>query len=235
MATHISVVNLTPGTALSPGAQAITVPADATGVAVFWYTYVPEGNPYSLGLSSSFTSGGLTIKQSADATSLLALVGVARGLVTATGSQTITPVWSTSTTPISDGPLMQVAFFKDIDTGDWYRDSDHNNTETGTAATTTSTPAIDTGSTDLVYTFVSGYDAINTPSGMTSRGTTGLVNNAYGGVFTIDSPGASTTTPTSGTQDYPAIAAISIKSTGGGGPTIAPLASRYYSMLRSRS
>lgn len=218
MATHVSVVNLNSlGTTVSPGAQAITVPADATGVAVFFYIYASEGNPYTLSLSSSFTSGGFIINQSSDATSTLGLVGVARGLVTATGSQTITPSWNTSSTPISDGPIMQVVFFKDIDTGDWYRDSDHNNAQTGTAATTASAPAIDSSATDLVYGFVSGYDAINTPSGTTSRGTTGLVNSVYGGVYTVNSPGASTTTFTSGTQDYPAVAAISIKSTGGGG------------------
>lgn len=232
MPTHVSVVDLALGTSATPGAQAITVPADATGVAVFFGEYSNFGGTHTLtSLAASFVSGGFTINQSADASSAHGLVGVAYGLVTATGSQTITPTWDAT---VVDGPIFQVVFFKDIDTGDYYRDSDHNNDDDSSSGVTSSTPAIDSAATDLVYGFVTEYSTIPTVSGWTQRQSTALTNSMYGSVYTADSPGSSSTTFTCGTADFPAVAALSIKATGGGGGSYnaVPLLQYYQSLKR---
>ena len=93
------------GQAASPGAQAITVPANAQFVVVFYGCYAPSGA--ALTLTSTFAS--FTIVE--DIILNDGTAGIAYGYVTATGAQTLTPSWGTA---LSQGPAVIVAFFEGV-------------------------------------------------------------------------------------------------------------------------
>lgn len=199
--TLISTVILTPGSSATPGAQAITVPADAQGVVVFTRGYPAP----TLSLTSNF-AGTFTIVQDTGNE----ITSVSYAPVTSTGSKTLTPSWTTGPT---EGPLFIVAFIKDIDNssiGAWIRDSDAlANDVTGSAFGLT----VDSTTIDLVLAFDTQYNTgLTVPadeSGWTSITTQGI-NSDAGRLRSADSPGASTTTATTQGTSYRGMAIVSI-------------------------
>lgn len=190
----------------TPGAQNITVPADAEGVVVFW-AYWLNATGYGLTSMSSTFSGTFTSVELAG-TSIESATGISYAAVTSTGAKTITPVWNN--TP-SEGPTFIVAFVKGINTADWVRDTglDSRSGETAVSAT------VDSATTDLVLSLDQKYDAIpGLETGWTSLQTQS--NGSEGArLRSADSPGASTTTATIQNPYYSTIAVISIKEIGG--------------------
>jgi hypothetical protein len=203
------------GTSPTPGAQAVTVPSDAEGVIFRWSGYLVSNQLTSV--SATFASGGFTIDQlpenGADA------VGVAYARVTATGSQTITPVWGGTW---SGGPVASVEFVKGIPTsGSWVRDTfvDHI-----PSASDTITGSVSSATDDVVLAGEgSDFGTLPaSPSGWTSRVST-TVNDNYLRVSQADSPGAPTTTYTAtAANSYPTLSMISVMSDTGGGQTLSP-------------
>lgn len=212
MPDFISSVILTPGTSATPGAQAVTVPADAQLVVVTWSNYINVSNGLITSLTSTFAdfTGKINQTGASNIPPNKTGVGVAYGLVTATGSQTITFTWTDN---IGDGPHVYVSFIKGINTSDYFLDFD-SVSPGGPSATASLT--VDTQSTCLLL--VHDGDANTTiqptPTGYTLRNSN-AANNHSSLLLTANAPGATTTTVNSSTTNYAALSAISIKSTGG--------------------
>ena len=197
----ISAVALNAGGSTNPGPLAITVPADAQGVLVFTRGF----NGLSLSLSSSFTG---TFAVTEDTGTERTAVG--RAAVTATGAQTISPVWSAIPT---EGPVFIVAFVKGIDNSSlaaWVRAVDvqaEDSVGSAFSRSVASTVA------DLVLVLDSRYTASNTPppdeAGWTSLLTQGVSFNA-GRLRSANSPGASTTTANTQGDQYRGLALVSL-------------------------
>lgn len=174
-----SPVLLSPGQVTSPGAQAITVPADAEGVLVFtglWDTNLAS-------LTSNFSSAFTLVLSPTDSFNDGA-VSYAR--VTSTGSKTITPVWSALP---GEGPIFYVVFVKDIPkTGAWIRAADAQNDAGGGAFTLN----IASRTTDLVLGFdIDDFAPPANQSGWTSLASA-LVSVTSGRLRSLDAPGATT-------------------------------------------
>ena len=132
-----------------------------------------------------------------------------RGLISATGSQTVRVIRNGAGT-YDEGPTCQIAWVKDINTSDWVRDADIAPQTTSPQALTFS---LTTETTDLVIRF-DGKDSNGTFSsitGWTQVGTTQTTNLDQSKVSTANSPGAGSTTVTSQSLLYPTLSAISIK------------------------
>jgi len=206
----ISSTALAIGTSATPGAQSITVPSDAQLVVVQATSYTSGG--LTLSLSSSF-AGTFTTTTAGDGSDKC---HIAYALVSSTGSQTITPTWSSA---VTDGPLFFVSFVKNINTSDFLRQAlAYNiNTQGSTTSTTISSTTRDLvlamereGLTTVIPTVMSGF---------TSAATQG-VNNIGGRNQTTDAPGTTTTTLQSSGTEFPGFSAISIKPNVGGAHTL---------------
>lgn len=196
----ISSTAITLGTSATPGAQSITVPADAQAVIVTATTYTSGG--LTLSLSSDF-AGTFTVTTAGNGSDKC---HTAYAVVSSTGSKTITPTWSAA---VTDGPLFIVSFVKNIDTADFIRQSLAYNANTQGSTTSTT---ISSSATDLVLalerqtlssapTLMSGFTNVTTQ-----------VNNSLGGRLQYaNSPGASTTTLQSSGTEFPGFSAVSIK------------------------
>jgi len=208
----ISTTTLVLGTSATPGAQAITVPADAQVVVVTSRNYSASG--VDLSLTSNFTGTFTTTQDSNGGTERTT---VSHAVVSSTGSKTITPVWTNAP---AEGPLFFITFIKNVNTSDYYRASDAIALDsTGSTASRT----VASTANDLVLALESHYDAgqaiPGTVSGWTSISTQG--NNSEGGrLSTADSPGASTTTFTGGSTSYDGVSIIAIKPNVGGAYTL---------------
>ena len=193
--TYLSTETIALPLSSTPGAQNITIPANATMIAVHWRVY--GANMTSL---TSTGAGTFTFIQDGGNEQ----TGVGYAAISATGAQTITPVWSA--TP-AEGPLFFVTYVKDVVS---VRSGGAIANETaGSAATGT----IFTRSTDLVLALDSQFDAgaaiPSNPSGWTSRATQGQ-NNEGGRLRTMNSPNDSHTTVTGTTTTESGIAVIAV-------------------------
>jgi len=193
--TYLSTETIALPLSSTPGAQNITIPANATGVAVHWRVY-------GASMSSLTSTGAGTFAFLQDGGN--EQTGVGYATISATGAQTITPVWSA--TPV-EGPLFFVTYVKDV--VDVRSGAAIANETAGSAATRT----LFTRSTDLVLALDSQFDAgaaiPSNPSGWTSRSTQGQ-NNEGGRLRTMDSPNDSHTTVTGTTTEKSGIAVIAI-------------------------
>lgn len=202
----ISTVQLTLGSSATPGAQAVTVPADAQAVIILSgvTSYTTPTTPF-LSLTSSF-AGTFTVVNPTNNRNI-SLVGYAA--VNSTGSHTITPVWNEN---LQEGPTFWVLFVKNINPGDFVRDIDTNATGAGTG---NASVTLNTTGTDLLLAIDSQDVGIpSTMSGYTSLGSAVVMGELYEDASRIqqcNSPGTSTTTVTGTGTVYAAVAAISLK------------------------
>jgi hypothetical protein len=189
------------GQTAAPGAQSVTVPADAEYAAFFFGGWYDSGSAVLDSLTSNF-AGTWTITQSSGAT----VTGVAVAEVTSTGSRTITPVWATV---LSQGPAVILAFIRNVDSADPVRD---------TAALTDSgvmSLSVDSSASDLVLALESyaGSSAPDNQTGWTSLQTQVLTNGVSIGarLRSADSPGVATTTATTQATFFPRLAMVSFR------------------------
>lgn len=199
--TLISTEVIALGTSATPGAQNITVPADAQLVVVHAAHYASAGDS-TLSLSSNF-AGTFTVYSDGD--TFGDSVFVAYALVSSTGAKTITPVWSNS---LDGGPLFFVSYIKDIDTAAFLRDVGVYSTGSASA---TASDTLATRANDLLL--VLDKDGASLPaaiSGYTSQVT--QTNNAeYGRLQTCNAPGAVSTTITTVGTNYACLGAIALR------------------------
>lgn len=208
--TRLGVVTLAPGTSATPGAQSITVPTGATGAVAFWGEYGAFSG--MTGLTCSFGS-----PNSANRHQTPSIGGTHNGTglwafdVSATGSQTITPVWSNA---IIQGPALSVAFYKDLDAN--WKDSARFATAHNQYAAASGSVTAETDAEILVFETQDGGTAPSVPSGRTL--VQNRSENAIGGVFyTVNSPTSGSNSISSGNTNFPGIAIASIKGASGGG------------------
>lgn len=224
--TRISAVAINQSNNTSnPGAQNITVPADATGVLVFFSWWGNFSDRLLNSLTASFVSGGFTIRQLAASNAGAGKigVGVAYGRVTATGEQTITPVWDWGT---DAGPTTTLVFYKDIPpTGDWVRQTGSGDTNprvwqdtTGSSLPSGTIPST-TEDEVLAFDSAGGSNIPGNPSGWTS-----IITHARNGIASrlrrANSPGASTTSTSSQLAGYATLAMASVMGVSGGGGSV---------------
>src|SRR5690606_20537346 len=194
----------------TPGAHSVTVPEDAQAVFVLGtYYFNGSGNPLT-SITGSFT-GAWTILPQLALNAAFPGAFIAHAEVTATGNQTITPVFQQSP---SEGPLFAVAFVKDITYADLVRDSGHDGDESTNPVSVT----VDSATTDLLIGLLQAFDtpALGTPAGCTSLATGNNVSED-GRLFSVDSSGASTTTVDGVDENYSTLSLVAIKAAGGGG------------------
>ena len=209
--TLISSTAITLGQVASPGAQSITVPADAQVVVVHFACY--SASACALSLASDF-AGAFTIEQ--DST-LDECGGVAFAVISSTGSKTITPSWSSAP---SEGPIFTVSFIKDVDTAaSFVRDTEILVYDTSGAAASVALASRDV---DLVLALDKHYDtgeAIpSNPSGWTSILTQGNWDEGAR-LRSLDSPSDGVNTITSQSTNFSSILTISLRGVEGSGGT----------------
>jgi hypothetical protein len=203
-------VEVTWAAGIDPAGQAVTIPADATAVYMFWSFYNgADGH----GLASVTLNGAAPDQtfEVATAPDDETATGVAVWYNPSTGSQTLNPAWDAAP---AEGPLTVVAFVKDGDTTAW-RDADGANEDGATAISVTLT----TVAGDLVLKFDQKFGA--TPPANTAGWTSGLTGDNNNEAFRFASISAAGTTqacPCEG-EDYSSIVAISIPAAAGGGGT----------------
>lgn len=197
-------VALALGSSATPGAQNITVPADAEGVVIFWAWWKTSPD-YGLSSMSSNFSGTFTNGEISGTSNDNAL-GISYADVTSTGSKTITPVWTEA--PNEQGPLFIVAFVKGI-AASWVRDVDYD--DAGSSSGNASV-ILDSSTDDLVigFDFRSAVTAPGNPTGWTSLQTQENIAVISARVRSADSPGASTTTVDSENEIWSGVSGISI-------------------------
>lgn len=199
----ISTTTFVLGTSQNPGAQSITVPADAQIVVVHSRCYSGSGS--DLSLTSDFAGTFSILNDTGGGNERTA---VAHAVVSSTGSKTITPSWSAA--PV-EGPLFFVSFIKNVNVSDYFRDYDALAFDSSGSAVTLT---VDSAINDLVLALDSQYHASqaipSAASGWTSQATQG--NNSEGGrLSTANTPGASTTSFTGTSTSYNGVSIISIK------------------------
>ena len=206
----VSAVALNLGTSATPGAQTITVPADAQLVVVHATSYTSGG--LTLSISSNF-SGSFTTTTAGDGSDKC---HIAYAVVSSTGTKTITPVWSAA---VTDGPIFVVTFVNNVNTSDFLREAKAYNVNTqGSTTNTTITSTV----SDLVLALERQSFTTTAPtvmSGFTSITTSGI-NNLGTRLQSCNAPGATTTTLQSSGTDFPGFAAISIKAAAAGAYTL---------------
>ena len=195
--TPASITTL--GTSTTPGAQSVTVPADATGVVVL-FTGLNTSTALSLSMTSNF-AGTFDVFGNGSTTFNGVYVGLAR--VTSTGSKTFTPSWNVT---LNEGPCCSYAFVKDIPpSGAWYETVDLDQGNTGALSLSV------TSATDSLVLFWNTDDTTpSLPSGHTDQ-TNMTVNGDGARLSTVNSPGAGTTNVTGTGTSWPACALISLK------------------------
>lgn len=198
LATLLGVERLTLSTSnQTPGAQSITVPAGTQGVVV-----MSRANSAGLTLSSSFAGTWTAIAPSSG------VEWLQYAPVTATGAQTLTPVWSAF---LSEGPVFYIFYVGNIDNSSpaaWVRATSSGEVDSTSVASTAD---------DLVIALDTCSSATGTfpgaASGWTTQGTPYNNGNVGARARTADSPGASTTSVTrvlaTGT-DFHGLSVISI-------------------------
>lgn len=201
--THLSTSVLNLSTSASPGAQSITVPADAQLMVVSWIHYSsPNPNTVLSTLSSTAVGGGFTLVTEGSGSDM---AGHAYGYVTSTGSKTITPTWGAA---LEFGPLFSISYVAGCDTSTPIRDWGSDDTTTDPEAATFN---LTTEADDLVIALDMGWSSVPAvPSGWTSLATQ-TNSSLYGRTRSANTPGSGTTTITSDSTFFPVIAAISIK------------------------
>lgn len=212
--TLISVVTVSVGTSATPGAQAVTVPSDATGVVLFAGQYSGAGASMS-GLTSTFGTFSGGNKTEFPSTPVINGVLSWWANVTATGSQTFTPVW---TNALLQGPAICLAFFKDLDST-WVRDTGSVQSDYSTASDTLTTAV---GDIVIRYETQDGGTAPGTASGWTSQSTPSQ-NSIGARVSTIVAAGT-TQGATTVTSNFPGLAVLAIAGASGGGGVTGTLA-----------
>ncbi len=211
--TFISAVNLTPGTSASPGAQSVTVPSDATHALLHWSAFMDGVNPGLLtGLTSNF---GTWTRQQFNGAGISPNywnnTGTAWAAVTATGSRTITPTW---TTGLYVAPVFMISFWKDVNPTtpvldqDALSEDDEVNAPSITLTSTADCAVVALDAAPL------GSPPSN-PAGWTSRLTMTSGDGHSGRLREANSPGASTTTATCVSAFYSTISAISLQGSSG--------------------
>lgn len=196
------------------GSASVTVPADCTGIAVFFNAW--DAGAMTL---TSMTLGGaaITIDQNLPSSGDAACVGVGHIVNPATGSQTFAWDWSGTGAPGESG-VFHLVFLKDVNTSDPISDSDALTSATGAA--TTHSLTLTTAATDYCVGAIFAY--LNGPTGAPSGSDQTVFidsysfNNYSSDVFeeaTTDSP----STVMNATGEYAALVAISWKQAGGGG------------------
>lgn len=197
----------------SPGAKAVTVPADAEYICVHFAFYADLD--VDLSSLTSTCCGTFTVDKLSGSGGTNVGVGVAYAAVTSAGSKTVTIAW---TRALNEGPIVWVTFVKGID-GSTPVLATGKNHYTGTAA-----PSVSVASqADALVIAMHEADTSNpaTATGCTSQGTA-TVNGAGSRLQTVNSPGASSTTVTGGSTSYPTLGLISFKPAASGGATVTP-------------
>ena len=188
------------GTNGTPGAKAITVPADAQAVVIHAHNGCTATNQ-TLTISSDFT-GTFTVIDSGEQNNC----SVGYAVVTSTGSKNLTLTWSAT---MLEGPTVYISFIKNINTADWVRDADVAGTTSGGTARTI---VFTTNTSDLLLV-VNDNDAATptTISGFTSIATTGTTYSQPTRLQSCNAPGSSTTSVTGTSTVYDVLSGISIK------------------------
>lgn len=197
-----------------PYSGAITIPAGALGMLVFWGFDKNSVNGSTLSSVSCTGAGTFTIAQNVPtvAASFERCAGVAYASVSSTGTQTLS---TTGPSAPNQGVIYAVVFL-DAAPGPLVSGSGGDNTA-GTAALAVTAAS---SATSLVYGFEAKYNAVpSAPSGWTSAGSAGVYNTEGARLSTADSPGASSTTFTAPAPDYSAAVIIALSS-GPAGPSI---------------
>jgi len=194
------------GTSGTPGAKAITVPADAQGVVV-QVASTMAANPPSLSITSDF-AGTFTVINSNDQDGCS--IGYAE--VTSTGSKNLTLAW---TEGLIEGPSVYISFIKNINLQNWVRGTLAESTGITSATISTS---ISSGGTDLILVVDEQDGSHGIPAAMSGCSTLATTDGTYGSASrfqSVDNPSGSSTSLT-GTGDwYATMTAVSIKQSGG--------------------
>jgi len=188
--------------------QAVTVPATATGMVVFWGGYDGGGQSSINSMTldgDTFTVFNLQATQSE-------FYGCAVLALPSTGAQTLS--W-TRTELDAEGTGL-IVFVNAVDTANMLRDQDGvDRTSSGT-----NTATVNSATDDLVIAQHLDYNA----NPVTGSGQTEFVSNDTTGVsyrqdgFQVDSPGG-TTTNAVGTTGYGSLVAVSLRNAAGGAST----------------
>lgn len=214
----VSIVN---GSAATSGSTAITVPADATAVVLFYnfwesggdagaQSFSIDGDPFVLG---DFT----TTAGEAPAAGVYTLVNPS------TGSQNLAWNWTAGNARTGGGGIYLV-YVKGVDTADLVRDAD-----TAGALTTGSVSlTLDSTSTDLVLAMGASYNANPEITSAASSLADNSTINSHRTDVDVMTAGASTTSVVVTGLAYSGSAAISLKNDEGGGPSsVAPQRRRH--------
>lgn len=192
------------------GSASVTVPADCTGIAVFFSGW--QSSVASLTLTSMSIGGApITIDQNLVSSGDAACIGVGHIINPATGNQTFSWDWSGSSS-VSQGGTFHLVFLKDVNVADPI--SDHDAITSATNGPLTISVTLSTETTD--YCVGAIFSWTNTPEGapVGSDQSVFLNNNLWSQYYSdlfeevsADSP----STVMSGTGRYPSLAAISWK------------------------
>ena len=194
------------GTSGTPGAKAITVPADAQGVIVQVASTMASAAP-SLSITSDF-AGTFTVINSNDQDGCS--IGYAE--VTSTGSKNLTLAW---TEGLLEGPSVYISFIKNINLVNWVRATLAESTGAASGNIATS---ISSGGTDLILVVDEQDGASGTPTAMSGCSTLGTTDGTYGSASrfqSVDNPSGGSTSLTGTATHYATMTAVSIKQSGG--------------------
>lgn len=212
MAASRTGTPVTVNASANSGSTSVTVPADCTGIAVFFNAWISGAVTLT---SMTLNGASITIDQNLPSSGDAACVGVGHIVNPATGSQTFAWDWS-GTGAIGESGVFHLVFLKDVNTSDPI--SDHDALTSATAAATTHSLTLTTAATDFclgaIFAYLNGPTGDPTSSDQTVFIDSYLFNNYSSDVFqenTTDSP----STVMNATGEYASLAAISWKAAGG--------------------
>lgn len=190
------------------GLQSVDVPTDATHAVLFFTSWTGGlGINLDAATAGSFFSSLTRAQTPPD--SAFNMIGVAWAAVTATGTQTITPAWTNAP---GSGPVMVLLFYKDVDS---IVDLE--------AATLAGAVSFDLSAPDSADTLVVAAESQDgSAPAMPESAWTDVTDHAGNGIGMRVRSANTTANPTtvaSVGSSYPAVAAIAIKGTSGGGGT----------------
>lgn len=190
----------------------VTVPSGAEIVLAFWSIDLAS-NGSTLSSITLGGSGTFNVRENIPTVgaSFERNVGCADAIVSSTGSQTLTLTFSSGT---AQGPAIFLAFFDDVDTGDYFLDSFAVNEASSTAPS----GSVTSEASGAVFGIDARYGSVVTAhSGWTTptNGTITAFNSQSAKLQYANSPGASSTSFTSPNPNWSAIALISLKGSGG--------------------